>query len=93
MPSGFFRMLPFPDPIPFPHLNPPQTTSALLMNSTTIIDIPPRIIRPSVARPAQPVPAHSAGEDELRSLAQQIVRHDPALALLLARTGERARNS
>ncbi len=66
------------------------------MNSTTIIDIPPRIIRPSTSRPAQQPPATATsfgGEDELRTLARQIVQHDPALALLLARAGERVRQS
>lgn len=63
------------------------------MNSTPIIDVPPRIIRPtvsrSVARPPLSAPAPFGGEDELRSLVRQIVQHDPALALLLARAGER----
>ena len=65
------------------------------MNSTTIIDIPPRIIRPPVTRPALPGTSALAsdGGDELRLLAQQIVRHDPALALLLSRAGKRVRNS
>ena len=65
------------------------------MDANTIIDIPPRIIRPSQSRSAQPMtgPAFSGGEDEMRTLARQIVQHDPALALLLARAGERVRNS
>jgi hypothetical protein len=63
------------------------------MNSTPIIDVPPRIIRPTVSRavvrpPLSPA-ASFGGEDELRSLVRQIVQHDPALALLLARAGER----
>ena len=65
------------------------------MNSTTIIDIPPRVIRPSIPRPAQPAsdsPPFDGG-DELSLLARQIVRHDPALALLLSRAGQRVRNS
>jgi hypothetical protein len=66
------------------------------MNSPTIIDIPPRIIRPRQSKPATgnpPAAGAFGGEDELRELAQQIVRHDPALALLLARAGERFRRS
>jgi hypothetical protein len=65
------------------------------MNSPAIIDIPPRIIRPSYARPGTPVPVEATfgGEDELRLLARQIVEHDPALAFLLARAGERVRKS
>ena len=65
------------------------------MNSNTIIDIPPRIIRPSRSQPARPftTEAFLGGEDELRTLAQQIVQHDPALALLLSRAGQRVRNS
>lgn len=63
------------------------------MNSTPIIDVPPRIIRPTVSRSVAPPPLSSpapfGGEDELLSLVRQIVRHDPALALLLARAGER----
>jgi hypothetical protein len=63
------------------------------MNSTPIIDVPPRIIRPTisraVARPPLSPAAPFGGEDELRSLVRQIVQHDPALALLLARAGER----
>ncbi len=64
------------------------------MNSTPIIDVPPRIIRPTIsraaARPPLSPPAPFGGEDELRSLVRQIVQHDPALALLLARAGERS---
>lgn len=65
------------------------------MNSPTIIDVPPRIIRPAQSRPAKPmtIPSFFGGEDEMRALAQQIVQHDPALALLLARAGDRVRNS
>ena len=66
------------------------------MNSNhNIIDIPPRVIRPVFPRrqsvPPVPKAATGGGEDELRLLAQQIVEHDPALALLLARAGERVR--
>ena len=66
------------------------------MNSTPIIDVPPRLIHPATSRLTSPAttPSHApSGEDELRSLAQQIVQHDPALALLLARAGERVRKS
>ncbi len=65
------------------------------MNSPAIIDIPPRMIRPSYTRPGTPAPEESTfgGDDELRLLARQIVEHDPALALLLARAGERVRYS
>lgn len=65
------------------------------MHSTTIIDVPPRIIRPAQTRPATPLtqPSFFGGEDDMRDLAQQIVQHDPALALLLARAGDRVRNS
>lgn len=66
------------------------------MNSTTIIDIPPRIIRPVMPRRAfapPSTPVSFGGEDELRQLARQIVDHDPALALLLARAGDRVRQS
>ena len=71
------------------------------MNSQTIIDIPPRIIRPSSSKRSstRPTPPSSDiqhlfdGDDDLRNLAQQIVKHDPALALLLARAGQRVRNS
>jgi hypothetical protein len=65
------------------------------MNSTTIIDIPPRIIRPARFQAVRPftTEAVAEGEDELRTLAQQIVQHDPALALLLSRAGQRVRNS
>jgi len=66
------------------------------MNSPTIIDIPPRIIRPQYGRSSAgqiPQTTEFGGEDQLRNLAQQIVQHDPALALLLARAGERVRRS
>lgn len=68
------------------------------MNSSTIIDIPPRIIRPvmprrSITPPPAPASFSFGGEDELRQLARQIVEHDPALALLLARAGDRVRQS
>lgn len=65
------------------------------MNSLSIIDVPPRIIRPTFNRPKSSLPVEPAfgGEDELRLLARQIVDHDPALALLLARAGERVRKS
>ncbi len=66
------------------------------MNSPTIIDIPPRIIRPQSGRSSAEKPPQATGfggEDHLRDLAQQIVQHDPALALLLARAGERVRRS
>ena len=77
---------------------PTSTTSTpqpYLMNSPAIIEIPPRIIRPSYTRPGTPVPVEPTfgGEDELRLLARQIVEHDPALALLLARAGGRVRSS
>ena len=80
--------------LPSPQLN-LNLTSTQTMNSPIIIDIPPRIIRPVSARPARPAtyPTPLGGEDELRTLAQQIVQHDPALALLLARAGQRVRNS
>ncbi len=66
------------------------------MNSNTIIDIPPRIIRPQPSRstaPPQFPPPGFGGEDDLRVLVSQIVEHDPALALLLARAGDRVRRS
>lgn len=66
------------------------------MNSSMIIDIPPRIIRCAPVRPGGPGPVArgtGGGEDELRVLARQIVAHDPALALLLARAGGRLRES
>ena len=65
------------------------------MNSKTIIDIPPRIIRPARTQPVRPFTTEAAigGDDELRTLAQQIVQHDPALALLLSRAGQRVRKS
>jgi hypothetical protein len=66
------------------------------MKSTMIIDIPPRIMRGALGRPGAGVPlmrGPGGGEDELRVLARQIVAHDPALALLLARAGERRRES
>ena len=65
------------------------------MNSQTIIDVPPRIIRPAQSRPGKPMttPSFPGGDDEMRVLARQIVQHDPALALLLARAGDRVRNS
>lgn len=61
------------------------------MNSTPIIDVPPRIIRPAASRTSGHPPAASSfgGEDELHTLVRQIVQHDPALALLLARSGGR----
>lgn len=66
------------------------------MNSRTIIDIPPRIIRPQFGRSSAEKPPQTnefGGGDQLRALAQQIVHHDPTLALLLARAGERVRRS
>lgn len=67
------------------------------MNSNPIIDIPPRVIRPQYPRTlggnTAPVRDALGGGDELRTLARQIVQHDPALALLLARAGERVRKS
>lgn len=65
------------------------------MNSAPIIDIPPRIIRPARTQPARPLTTEAAigGDDELRALARQIVQHDPVLALLLSRAGQRMRNS
>ena len=67
------------------------------MNSNPIIDIPPRVIRPHYPRNqgGNPTTVRDAlgGGDELRVLARQIVEHDPALALLLARAGERVRKS
>lgn len=63
------------------------------MNATTIIDIAPRIIRPSGRRNGPPGGGSrgwGGGDEDLRALARQIVDHDPALALLLARAGERA---
>ena len=65
------------------------------MNSPTIIDVPPRIIRPAVSKPGTRLPVENSfgGDDDLRLLARQIVEHDPALALLLARAGTKVRNS
>ncbi|MDB6071832.1 MAG: hypothetical protein JWL81_3003 [Verrucomicrobiales bacterium] len=67
------------------------------MNSNPIIDIPPRVIRPLYPRGqgGNTAPGRDSfgGGDELRVLARQIVDHDPALALLLARAGERVRKS
>lgn len=61
------------------------------MNST-IIDIPPRTIRPATRPPYTKVNAFgNGGGDDLRQLAADIVRHDPVLALLLARSGNRWR--
>jgi hypothetical protein len=67
------------------------------MTSNLIIDVPPRITRPVAGRPAffmesEPDQAFDC-EDDLRLLARQIVDHDPALALLLARAGDRVRKS
>ena len=76
--------------------NQPQTNlKSVDMNSPTIIDVPPRITRPTISRPGTPVPVERSfgGEDDLRLLARQIVDHDPALALLLARAGVKVRNS
>lgn len=61
------------------------------MNST-IIDIPPRTVRPATRPPYPKATAFgNGGEDDLRRLAADVVRHDPVLALLLARSGNRLR--
>lgn len=62
------------------------------MNSL-IINIPPRTVRPAVRRPLtfSTVSAPAGGSDDLRQLARDIVRHDPVLAMLLERSGERIR--
>ena len=64
------------------------------MNSNvTCVNVPPRQPRLATA----PVPPRSAKpeppEDELRRLAFQIVQHDPVLAHLLVRAGERLRRN
>lgn len=62
------------------------------MNSNTV-NIPPRqprlAVTPSPPRNARPEPP----EDELRRLAFEIVQHDPVLAQLLVRAGERRRRN
>lgn len=57
------------------------------MNSN-MITVPPRPVRPAASRPDSSV---SPSEEDLRQLALDIARHDPVLAHLLARAGERAR--
>jgi len=64
------------------------------MNSPAIcLDIPPRqpqlAVTPEPVRPARQEPP----EDELRRLAFEIVEHDPVLAHLLVRAGERMRRN
>jgi hypothetical protein len=62
------------------------------MNSTTY-NVPPR--QPRLAVTSSP-PRHQRQEppeDELRRLAFQIVQHDPVLAQLLVRAGERRRRN
>ncbi|MES2709311.1 MAG: hypothetical protein V4726_22125 [Verrucomicrobiota bacterium] len=64
------------------------------MNSL-IITMPPRSVRPAT-RTRTPltfdtVAVSGDGGDDLRQLARDIVRHDPILALLLARSSDRIR--
>ena len=64
------------------------------MNSpATCLEIPPRLPRLASTSlpplPAKPEPP----EDELRKLAFEIVVHDPVLAHLLVRAGERLRRN
>lgn len=64
------------------------------MNSpATCLEIPPRLPRLASTslppRPEKPEPP----EDELRKLAFEIVAHDPVLAHLLVRAGERLRRN
>ena len=64
------------------------------MNSPLVcLDVPPRMPRLS----ATPLPPRNLKQeppgDELRKLAFQIVQHDPVLAHLLVRAGERLRQN
>ncbi|RYD25486.1 MAG: hypothetical protein EOP86_27265 [Verrucomicrobiaceae bacterium] len=59
----------------------------------SIINIPPRSVRPVSQKPltCNTVTLPSGGGDDLRQLAQEIVRLDPLLTMLLARSGNRLR--
>ncbi|MDB6136757.1 MAG: hypothetical protein JWM59_5000 [Verrucomicrobiales bacterium] len=59
----------------------------------SIISIPPRSVRPVSQKPltCNTVALPSGGGDDLRQLAQEIVRLDPLLTMLLARSGNRLR--
>ncbi len=59
----------------------------------TCFEIPPRQPRLSVLPPSPRGMKPEPPEDELRRLAFEIVQHDPVLAHLLVRAGERARHN
>ena len=64
------------------------------MNSTaTCLNIPPRQPRLSVVPPSPRNVKPEPPEDELRRLAFEIAQHDPVLAHLLVRAGERVRRN
>lgn len=64
-----------------------------MSDRATCFEIPPR--QPRFALCAEPVRRKlpEPPEDELRRLAFQIVQHDPVLAHLLVRAGERVRRN
>jgi hypothetical protein len=64
------------------------------MNSIAqCLEIPPRQPRLSIVPPAARNAKPEPPEDELRRLAFEIVQHDPVLAHLLVRAGERVRKN
>lgn len=64
------------------------------MNSPLVcLDVPPRTPRAIPVPPGPRVPKNEPPGDELRKLAFEIVEHDPVLAHLLVRAGERMRRS
>lgn len=64
------------------------------MNSPLVcLDIPPRAPRLKVVPPPPRTARDEPPGDDLRKLAFEIAQHDPVLATLLVRAGERLRRN
>ena len=64
------------------------------MNSPLVcLDVPPRTPRLTATPPPPRTAKSEPPGDELRKLAFEIVQHDPVLAHLLVRAGERLRRN